>query len=98
MGALGEPPLRALTRNATSDRERILREAFLTREVSCGLDALVSILLLTVVSRRRGAVAEDLQAAADFAEIILAMKLRKHQGDALESVHAYLMLGGTLWS
>jgi len=44
----------------------------------------VSILLLASVSRRQGAVAEDLQAAADHAEILLGMKIRKHQHDALE--------------
>jgi hypothetical protein len=53
---------------------------------------------LAVVSRRQGAVGEDLQAAADFAEIMLAMKLGKHQHDALEMVHDYLALGGPLWS
>lgn len=86
------------TREATSDPERSLREAFLTYENSCGPNGLVSILLLAIVSRRQGAVAEDLQAAADFAEIILAMKLRKHQDDALELVQAYLAQGGTVWS
>src|ERR1700686_3322563 len=86
------------TREATSDRERSLREAYLTYETSCGSNGLVSILLLAVVSRRQGAVAEDLQAAADFAEIMLAMKLRKHQDDALEAVHAYLADGGSVWS
>jgi|GEM_PF-1486929 len=86
------------TRAATSDRERMLREAFLTRETSCGPDGLVSVLLLAVVSQRQGAVAEDLQAAADFAEVMLAMKLRKHQDDALESAREYLSNGGTLWS
>jgi hypothetical protein len=58
----------------------------------------MSILLLAVVSRRQGAVAEDLQAAADFAEIILGMKLRKHRDDALEMVHDCLTQGGPLWS
>jgi hypothetical protein len=86
------------TRDATSDRERLLREAYLTRETSCGLHGLISVLLLAVVSRREGAVAEDLQAAADFAEIILGMKLHKHRQDTLEAVHAYLAQGGTVWS
>lgn len=86
------------TRAARSDPERSLREAFLTYESSCGPKGLVSILLLAIVSRRQGAVAEDLQAAADLAEIILAMKLRKHQDDALETVQAYLAQGGTVWS
>ena len=86
------------TRDATSDPERSLREAFLTYESSCGPDGLVSTLLLAIVSRRQGAVAEDLQAAADLAEIILAMKLRKHQDDTLEMVQAYLAQGGSVWS
>jgi hypothetical protein len=86
------------TREATSDRERSLREAYLTYESSCGQDGLVSILLLAIVSRRQGAVADDLQAAADFAEIILSMKLRKHRDDAMEAVHAYLADGGSVWS
>ncbi|MDP9024045.1 MAG: hypothetical protein M3N13_01545 [Candidatus Eremiobacteraeota bacterium] len=86
------------TRAAISDSERSLREAFLTRESSCGPEGLVSILLLAVVSRRQGTVAEDLQAAADFAEIMLVMKLEKHQHDTLEIVHEYLAHGGTFWS
>jgi len=86
------------TRDATSDQERSLREAFLTYETSCGPNGLVSILLLAVVSRRQGAIAEDLRAAADFAEIMLVMKLRKHQHDALEMIHEYLAQGGTVWS
>jgi hypothetical protein len=85
-------------RDAMSDDERSLREAYLTYETSCGPNGLVSILLLAIVSRRQGAVAEDLQAAADFAEIILAMKLRTHRDQALEAVHAYLAQGGTVWS
>lgn len=86
------------TRAATSDRERTLREAFLTRETSCGPDGLVSVLLLATVSRRQGAVADDLQAAADFAETMLAMRLRKHQDDALASAREYLSHGDPLWS
>ena len=85
-------------RDARNDSERSLREAFLTYETSCGPNGLISILLLATVSRRRGTVAEDLQAAADFAEIMLAMKLRKHQDDVLQTVHDYLAQGGTLWS
>jgi hypothetical protein len=67
------------TRKARTPEEQSLRETFLTYESSCGLNGLVSLLLLTTVSRRQGAVAEDLQAAADFAEVVLAMQLRKHQ-------------------
>jgi hypothetical protein len=86
------------TRAAKSEQERILREAYLTYETSCGANGLASLLLLAVVSRRQGAVAEDLQAAADFAEIMMAMQLRKHQDDVLAGVHSYLENGGTMWS
>ncbi len=44
------------TRAAAGDPERLLREAFLTYETSCGLNGLASLLLLAVVSRRLGAV------------------------------------------
>ena len=43
-------------------------------------------------------VAAESQAAADFAEIMLGMTLRKHRDDAIEAVHAYLADGGALWS
>jgi hypothetical protein len=52
-----------------NERERQVREDFLTHEKSCGVNGLVSLVLLAIVSRRRGAVAEDLSAAADFAEV-----------------------------
>lgn len=81
------------TRAARSESERTLREAFLTYEASCGPNGLVSILLLAIVSRRQGAVAEDLRGATDHAEILLGMKVRKHQHDALEAVHNYLAQG-----
>lgn len=61
-------------------------------------NGLVSVLLLATVSRRQGSVAEDLQAAADHAEILLGIKLRKHQADALDGVQVYLAHGGMLWS
>ena len=87
------------TRAAATEPERSLREAFLTHETSCGPNGLVSVLLLATVSRRQGAVAEDLQAAADYAdEVLLLTKLRKHQHDALEAAYAYLRDGGVLWS
>jgi hypothetical protein len=86
------------TRDAASNRERSLREAFLTYESSCGPNGLVSLVLLAIVSRRQGAVAEDLQAAADFAEIMLAMQLRKHQDDALAATESQLENHGPLWS
>ena len=86
------------TRNALTERERVLREAFLTYETSCGPNGLVSVTLLAIVSRRQGAVAEDLQAAADFAEVILAMKFRKHVDDVLDAVHSYLQKNDPVWS
>jgi len=86
------------TRDAVTEPERLLREAFLTYESSCGPNGLVSLVLLALVSRRQGTAAADLQAAADFAEIMLAMQLRKHQDDALGAVHAYLADGGAVWS
>ena len=86
------------TRDAASDRERTLREAYLTYERSCGANGLVSILLLAVVSRRRGLVATDLQDAADFAEIMLGLKLRNHRNHAAEAVDEYLTHCGTIWS
>jgi hypothetical protein len=85
------------TRAATTERERLVREAFLTQESSCGISGLVSLLLLAVVSRRQGNVAEDLQSAADFAEIILAMELRKHQDDTLAAVQSYVAANGPVW-
>lgn len=86
------------TRDAANDGERTLREAYLSYELSCRQDGLVSILLLAVVSRRQGAVAEDLQAAADFAEVMLSMTLRKHRDDAVEAVHEYVSRGSPLWT
>ena len=85
------------TQAARTESERSLREAFLTYELSCGPSGLVSVLLLAVVSRRQGSVAEDLQAAADHAEILLGIKLHKHQADALDGVHDYLAQGGMVW-
>ena len=86
------------TRNALTERERVLRETFLTYETSCGPNGLVSVTLLAIVSRRQGVVAEDLQAAADFAEVILAMKFRKHVADVLDAVHSYLQKNDPVWS
>jgi hypothetical protein len=56
------------------------------------------LLLLAAVSRRQGAVAEDLQGAADFAEVILATQLRKHQDDTLAAAQSYVETNGPLWS
>ena len=86
------------TRAAATERERLVREAFLTHETSSGMSGLVSLLLLAVVSRRQGAIAEDLKAAADSAEIILAMELRKHQDDALSVAQSYVESNGPMWS
>ena len=86
------------TRAATTERERQVREAFLTHETSCGMSGLVSILLLAIVSRRQGTVAEDIQGAADFAEVILAMQLRKHQDDTLAAAQSYVEANGPVWS
>ncbi|HZY96210.1 MAG TPA: hypothetical protein VFE35_03825 [Candidatus Cybelea sp.] len=77
------------TREPASEPEQLLREAFLNYESCCGMDGLISILLLSIVSRRQGTVAADLQAAADFAEIMLAMKARKHQDDTLPAIHSF---------
>lgn len=85
------------TREPLSESERALREAFLTYETSCGHDGLASLLLLAIVSRRQGAVGSDLENAADFAEIMLAMQLRKHQCAVLEMLQAYLADHGPLW-
>lgn len=85
------------TRDAKIEVERSLREAFLTYETSCGASGLVSLVLLAIVSRRQGAVAADLAAAADFAEIMLVMQLRKHMDDTLLSVHSFLDSGGSAW-
>ena len=85
------------TRKAVSESERLLREAFLTYETSCGPNGLVSVTLLAIVSRRQRAVAKDLQAAADFAEVILAMKFRKHVDDVLDAVDSYLQKNDPLW-
>ena len=85
------------TRAAGTARERAVREVFLTHETSCGMSGLVSVLLLAVVSRRQGAVADDLQGAADFAEVILAMELRKHQDEALAAAQSYVAANGPVW-
>lgn len=86
------------TRAATTERERALREAYLTYESSCGPEGLVALLLLATVSRRQGAVAEDLQGAADHAEILLVFKMRPHQDEALKRVQTYLTESNPLWT
>ena len=50
------------------------------------------------MSRRQGAVAEDLQAGVEFAEVMLSMTLRKDRDDAMEAVHAYVTHGSTVWT
>jgi hypothetical protein len=49
-------------------------------------------------SRDSGTPADDLQHAADFSEIMLAMQLGKRQSDTLALVEAHVVSGGTLWS
>jgi hypothetical protein len=86
------------TRSPATNAERALREAYLTYETSCGPDGLVSVLLLVTVTRRQSAtVSQDLQDAADFAEILLAIKLAKHQSDALNIANASVADSGPLW-
>ncbi|MEA2721257.1 MAG: hypothetical protein QOJ39_3121 [Candidatus Eremiobacteraeota bacterium] len=86
------------TRDASSDRERAVREAFLTYESSCGANGLVSLVLLALVSNRQGKAAQVLQAAADFAEFMLAMQMRRHLGGALDLVNSYVTECGALWN
>jgi len=50
------------------------------------------------LERRQGAVAADLAAAADFAEVMLAMQLRKHMDDALVGVRSFIESGGSVWT
>ena len=85
------------TKEAKTEAERELRETFLTYETSCGMSGLTSLILLALVSRRQGAVAADLQAAVDFAEVMLAMQLRKHVDDVLLAARALLERDGPVW-
>jgi len=85
------------TKEARSDGERALREAYLTYESSAGTSGLVSLLLLGIVSRRQGTIAADLEYVANRAEIILAMKLRQHQCDVLKMLAEYVSENGPLW-
>jgi hypothetical protein len=86
------------TREPLTESERALREGFVTCESSCGMNGLVSLVLLALVTRRQGTVASDLQNAADFAEIMLGTQVAKHQRDALETVQAFLAESGPLWN
>jgi hypothetical protein len=86
------------TKNAKTEAERSLRETFLTYETSFGLSGLTAVVLLALVSRRQGAVAADLQAAADFAEVMLAMQLRKHVDDVLLAARSFIDYHGPMWS
>jgi hypothetical protein len=85
------------TKEARSDVGRVLREAYLTYESSAGMNGLVSLLLLGIVSRRQGATASDLQYVADRAEIILSMKLRQRQCDVLNMLVEYVTENGPMW-
>jgi hypothetical protein len=86
------------TREPATDRERSLREAYLTYELSCGPDGLVSLLLLASVCRRNGTVAADLQSAADHAEDLLGIKLVRHRMRAIEMAHDAIANGALLWT
>lgn len=84
------------TREPRTERERELREAYLLYESSAGTDGLMSVLLLSVVARRQGGVAADLQDAADHAEIWLSFKLSTHRDGALTTAEQFLAEGGRL--
>jgi hypothetical protein len=86
------------TREPATDRERSLREAYLTYELSCGPDGLVSVLLLASVCRRTGTVAADLQSAADHAEDLLGVKLVRHRMRAIEIARDAIADGRLLWT
>jgi len=86
------------TREPVTDRERSLREAYLTYELSCGPDGLVSVLLLASVCRRTGTVAADLQSAAAHAEDLLTVKLVRHRTRAIEIAHDAIADGRLLWT
>jgi hypothetical protein len=75
------------TREPATERERSLREAYLTYELSCGPEGPVSILLLASVCRRTGTVAADLQSAADHAEGLLSIKLVHHCMRAIKTAY-----------
>ena len=85
------------TRDALTEHERRLREAYLTYETSCGPDGLVSLLLLASVTRRQGTVADDLRTAADYAESLLVIKLHKHRTDVIEIVSTHVATKTPLW-
>lgn len=86
------------TRIATTERERLVREAFLTEESSCGMRGLASLLLLALKCHRQGSIAEDLQGAAELAEVTLSMELRQHQDDTFAAAQLYVEAHGPLWS
>lgn len=85
-------------RQPATDRERSLRDAYLTYELSCGADGLVSVLLLATVCRRTGTVATDLQSAADRAEDLLGIKLVLHRMRAIETANDAIEDGRLLWT
>ena len=85
------------TREARSEEERALREAYLTYESSAGTSGLVSLLLLGIVSRRQGPIAADLEYVANRAEIVLSMKLRQRQCDVLKMLAESVAENGPLW-
>jgi len=85
------------TREPATNRERSLREAYLTYELSCGPEGLVSVLLLASVCRRARTVAADLQTAADHAEDFLSIKLVRHRMRAIETAHDAIA-NGRFWT
>jgi hypothetical protein len=84
-------------REARTDVERVLREAYLTYESSAGTSGLVSLLLLGIVTRRQGAIAANLEYVANRAEIILSMKLRQRQCDVLKMLAEHIAESGPFW-
>jgi hypothetical protein len=67
------------TQAARTEPERSLREAFLTYELSCGPNGLVSVLLLAMVSRRHGSI-DEIEASADHAEVLLGAQAAQVPG------------------
>lgn len=84
------------TKEAKTEAERALREAFLTYETSCGSSGLIRSCSSSRLSsagsgggrsgRRRG-----------LRRRMLAMQLRKHVDDALACVQLFLEHGGSVW-
>jgi hypothetical protein len=54
--------------------------------------------LLALKVYRQGSIAEDLQGAAEFAEMTLSIELGECQNDMLAAARAYAEVHGPLWS